>query len=226
MDELNRQSVGGVYHVMNKSIAGYRIFNGEADYERASMLLSYYAYDGDLEKFSRLKQIVDTYGGKLIDRILELDSSHERRVDIWAYCLMPTHVHLLLRQRTVDGVSSYISDVLNSYSRYFNTAHERKGPLWVGRYKSVRVNSDEQLLHVSRYINLNPVTARLVENPADWKYSSFNAYSTYAGGSGQESALPCNLDELPFPLDDYQAFVEDGVDYQRSMSDLKHLVLE
>jgi putative transposase len=78
---------------------------------------------------------------------------------------MPTHIHLVLRQLKDGGISKFMSNILNSYSRYFNIKHNRKGPLWEGRFRKVLVGSDEQLLHLTRYVHLNPVTACLVDKP-------------------------------------------------------------
>ena len=66
--------------------------------------------------------------------------------------------------------------LLNSYTRYFNEKIKRKGPLWEGRFKKVLVNSDEQLLHLTRYVHLNPVSAGIVEKPEDWPCSSYREY--------------------------------------------------
>ncbi len=78
---------------------------------------------------------------------------------------MPTHIHLILKQLKEDGISAYMSKILNSYTCYFNRRTKRKGPLWESRFKRVEVTSDEQLLHLTRYIHLNPVTAHIVEEP-------------------------------------------------------------
>ena len=69
-----------------------------------------------------------------------------------------------------------MGDILNSYSRYFNTKQKRKGPLWEGRFENVLIKTDEQLLHLTRYIHLNPVTAYLVDQAKDWQASSYNEY--------------------------------------------------
>lgn len=84
----------------------------------------------------------------------EYFSDKEKLVEIVAYCFMPTHVHLILKQLKENGISIVMNHVLNSYTRYFNTKHKRKGPLWEARFKSVLVESDEYLIHLTRYIHL------------------------------------------------------------------------
>jgi len=100
----------------------------------------------------------------------------EKVIHIIAYCLMPTHIHMLLEEVKEDGISIFTNNVLNSYTRYFNTKHKRKGPLWEGPSKKVTIKSDDQLLHLTRYIHLNPVTAYLCNKPEEWPYSSYNEY--------------------------------------------------
>lgn len=89
---------------------------------------------------------------------------------------MPTHIHLLLKQILKDGISIYMGKVLNSYAKYFNTKYKRKGSLWESRFKSIEVETTEELYHLTKYIHLNPVTAYLVEKPGDWHFSSYREF--------------------------------------------------
>jgi putative transposase len=89
---------------------------------------------------------------------------------------MPDHYHLLLKILKNKYLSKYISDVENSFTRYFNIRFKRKGPLWQTSFKAVRIKNDQQLLHVSRYIHLNPITANLVNRSEDWKFSSYQDF--------------------------------------------------
>lgn len=142
-------------------------------------------------------------------------------VEIVAYCLMPTHVHLILKQSEENGISHFVNNILNSYTRYFNTKHKRKGPLWESRFKSKLVETDEQLLHLSRYIHLNPVTAFLVDKPELWRYSSYREYLCF------ESAGTCNFNKLiNISPQDYKKFTEDRISYQRELARIKDLIME
>jgi putative transposase len=136
---------------------------------------------------------------------------------------MPTHLHLVLKQLRAHGISQYIGRLLNSYSRYFNKRYERKGPLWESRFQSLLVESDEQLLHLTRYLHLNPVTAGLVESPETWEYSS---YREYLGLVSKEEGA-CNYSGLLEigPLA-YQRFVCNRIDYQRKLARIKNLLIE
>lgn len=81
----------------------------------------------------------------------------EQRVHIMSYVLMTNHFHLLFEQQTDRGISNFMHDVSLGYAMYFNTKYERTGRLYSGTYKAKVINSDAYLLHISRYIHLNPL---------------------------------------------------------------------
>ena len=83
----------------------------------------------------------------------------QRVVDLICFCLMPNHFHLLLRQIEEDGIVKFVRNFQIGYSRYLNEKEKRSGALFEGQFKAVRVENDEQLIHVSRYIHLNPYSS-------------------------------------------------------------------
>ncbi|MCD6228150.1 MAG: transposase, partial [Candidatus Omnitrophica bacterium] len=150
-------------------------------------------------------------------------SDKEKIVEIVAYCIMPTHFHLILKQLKKGGISTFIGNVLNSYSRYFNTKHKRGGPLWEGKFKNVSVETDEQLLHLTRYIHLNPTSAGLVKKPEEWSYSS---YLEYLGKIKKINRICSYEDSIDISPLSYKNFVESRILYQRELEKIKHLILE
>ncbi len=205
---------GEFYHIFTRSISGFRIFNSNYDFLRMLETIIYYTNENPPLKFSKYysqkykKEIFSRLGGKKIVRII-------------AYCLMPTHLHLILQQLEENGISNFMEKVLKSYSKYFNKKYKRKGPLWETRFKNVHVDTDEQLLHLTRYIHLNPVTALLVKKPEDWNFSS---YKEYLGGSPRKI---CEFEEfIPIEKNEYKLFVEERIDYQKELAKIKHLLLE
>ena len=96
-------------------------------------------------------------------------------VKIHTYCLMDTHYHLILETLKAN-LSQSVGWLNLSYAMYFNTKHKRKGHLFQGRFKSILVQADEYIQELSRYIHLNPVRARLVDRPGDYKWSSYNSF--------------------------------------------------
>lgn len=105
-----------------------------------------------------------------------LESATERyHARIFAYCLMDNHYHLFLA--TPEGNLSQIMRHINgAYTTYFNTKRQRSGHLFQGRYKAILVDADEYATELTRYIHLNPVRAGIVEDPADYPWSSLQYY--------------------------------------------------
>jgi putative transposase len=203
-----------IYHVFTKSIAKFTVFLDHKDYARMIELLKYYK-NKPILKFSDYKKLKETK--VYYDPV----KSETPFVEIIAYCLMPTHIHLVLQEISPSGISEYMRIVLDSYTRYFNKRIGRKGPLWEGRVKKVLVESNEQLLHLTRYVHLNPVSAGIVEKPEDWVYSSYREYI------GMEKEKVCNKEKFfDFSKKEYKKFVEDRIDYQRNLEIIKHIILE
>jgi putative transposase len=96
-------------------------------------------------------------------------------VEVWAWCLMPNHVHLILVPSDPDGLRSALARVHRSYAGIIQARRKRSGHFWQGRFGAVAM--DEQYLAAAlRYVALNPVRARLVERALDWRWSSTRAH--------------------------------------------------
>ncbi len=207
---------GHFYHVMTKSIAGYIVFRSKNDYTRMLKMIEYYSYENVPLKFSRYFFSVNNK-----NTVKEIDlTKFSKLVDIISYCLMPTHIHILLTPLKDNAVSIFMGNLLNSYTRYFNTKTKRKGPLWQGRFKSVNVETDEQLLHLTRYIHLNPSSSGLVKEPEIWSYSSYKQFL------GKEKGF-CSFEKyIHIEPEEYREFVDSRKDYQRELSLIRSLTLE
>ncbi len=209
---------GGIYHIYSKSIAGYKIFHSKEYYHRMIDLLDYYNMKNPGVRFSDFLVIRDKE--RFVKKHL---NGKDHLVQIIAYCIMPTHIHLLLKQLQDDGIPKFMGNVLNSYSRFFNNKLSRKGPLWESRFKNAQVETDEQLKHLTRYIHLNPVTAGLVESAEEWKYSSIKEFL----GEGKDNKAICQFNDLmEFDTDSYRTFVSSQKDYQRELGKIGGLLLE
>jgi len=177
------------YHIYSKSIAGYNIFNEMKDYARIIDLFKYYQRGSQKLRFSWFIKLDERNRKELEER---QSIRNDKIVDIIAYCIMPTHIHLILKQEKKNGISMFMSEVLNSYARYFNEKNKRKGPLWEGRFKNVLIKTERYLLHLTRYIHLNPVTARIIDKPEEWTASSYNEYMSKI----DEKKRMCNYHEI------------------------------
>jgi putative transposase len=99
-----------------------------------------------------------------------------KAVEIHAYCLMPNHYHFLVRLIEDFNYSRAMQHLAISYVKSINSWYERSGHLFQGRFSGRLVDSTEYLLHLSRYIHLNPLTAKLVASAQDWEFSSYRDY--------------------------------------------------
>ena len=100
----------------------------------------------------------------------------ESDVSLYHFCLMTNHYHLLLKAYPIEHLSQFVHRLHRFYFHYYRQNFTYFGHLFQGRFKSIPIHSDAQLLECGRYIERNPVRAGLVKHPADWDYSSFNFY--------------------------------------------------
>lgn len=150
-------SIGEFYHIYNRGIDKRVIFNRPQDSERFVILL-YLANSIDNIKLSNL------------DRTFELGETFflersETLVDIGAYCLMPNHFHILVKEKVENGISRFMHKISTAYTMYFNKKNNRTGSLFQGTFRSEHVEDDIYLKYLFSYICLNPV--KLLE--PDWK---------------------------------------------------------
>lgn len=212
-----------IYHVFNRGIDHRPTFIDKKEFQRALTVLSYYRFSNPPVKLSKFFLLSNENRERILS---DLNNENKKLVEILCFCLMPNHFHLLLKQVEENGISKYLSNIQNSYTRYFNTKNERVGPLFLGQFKAVRIQTDEQLLHVSRYIHLNPVTSYVVKDfkkLQDYLWSSLKEYldmSNFKFCSREPILTFFNRNS------DYKKFLEDQVAYQRELHKIKHLILE
>ena len=111
---------------------------------------------------------------KLKDTIMKV--KEEMGMEIYAYCFMSNHVHIVLKEKKDRDISLIMKRVLTKYARWYNIKYGRSGALIANRYKSVPVEMNEYFLHLIRYIHQNPVKAGIVEKLSEYRYSSYNEY--------------------------------------------------
>ena len=122
------------------------------------------------ENYRYLLRIVKRYADRL-------------QVAVVAYCLMPNHYHLLIRQDGEESAGSLPQLTFNRYTKAFNKRYGRSGTLFEGRYRSVWVDKTDYLLHLCRYIHANPVKAGLTSRPEDWPFSNYREWMEMRGGT-------------------------------------------
>ena len=120
------------------------------------------------------------------------------------YCIMPNHYHFLLRAEADNAISPFLRRLFNGYVQAFNRQQKRSGTLFEGRARSVLVKSESHVLHLCRYIHLNPVEAKLVAQPGDWPYSNYLDWIGRRNGKLKDEAFI--REYFPTP-EAYQRFV-------------------
>lgn len=209
---------GSYYHLYNRGVAKQPLFHDAQDYRHFLLTLGYYLEDAPAKRLSEVAPVIKAQ--------LLTSEPDTPLVEIVAYCLMPNHFHILVRQLVDDGITTFMRRALNSYTRSFNTRYDdRVGTIYQGRFSAVAVITDEQLLHLSRYIHLNPVVAGLSNTVEAYAWSS---YRTYIGiEAPNRLAHPAIvLGMIGNEADRYRTFVEDQISYAQELELVKHLSLE
>lgn len=203
---------GQFYHIYNRGSEKRVVYEDKRDYHRFLRTAQYYQLKGPKPKLSHFFKY-QQFKPHLA----------KNNVEIIAFCLMPNHFHLLVRQLEDGGITEMITKLSLSYTKYFNTRYNRVGPLFQGQFKAVLIETDEQLIHVSRYIHLNPIASFLVKDLSRYEYSSYN---TYFNDYLVKSCNPQPVLELFASPSDYQKFVNEQIDLAQSMEIIKHQIID
>lgn len=211
-----------IYHVFNRGVERRTIFTTKWEYQRALELLKYYCFSDLPARFSQVMRLPKDEKDQML---WDINKNNEKLVEIIAFCLMPNHFHFILKQVKDNGIKIFISNFTNAYTKYFNTKHERTGSLVEGIFKAVRVETDEQLIHLSRYIHLNPVSSFIIPTAdlENYPWSSLHQYLEANNDDFCSKEIILGL----FPShQDYKKFVFDQIAYAQELEKIKHLAIE
>ena len=147
----------GYYHIYNRGVEKRLIFQDREDYTRFLYLLKIYLSPPEdlMKEFPLL-------------RIYIVGNNLSSDIELLCFCLMPNHFHLLLHQKSKGAMTKLMRRITTAYSMYFNKRHERIGPLFQSRFKASLIEGDEYLLHLSRYIHLNPLGRGVSLDEFEW----------------------------------------------------------
>lgn len=213
---------GETYHVLNRGVNKQPVFKDAWDYQRIIDVLHFYQFAKPPVRFSFYNRLKSKEKEELLSN---MEKNSSELVSILAFCFMPNHFHLLLKQEHENGISKFLSNFQNSFTKYFNLRHNRTGHLLQGQFKAVRIEDENQLIHVSRYIHLNPYTSYVVRSVDELKKYLWSSLPFYI----QEDESICETQTVLslFPSSKkYLQFVLDQKDYQRTLEQIKHLTLE
>lgn len=154
---------------------------------------------------------------KIVARYLETSKKAKYRafdteIELLCFCLMNNHFHLLIYQfENPTAITDFMRRVLTTYTMYFNKRHDRIGPLFQSVYKSSRVSRENYLLHISRYIHMNPRA---------YKFYAFSSLPYYQGVVCPAWLKPKRI--LSMFNGDYMEFLNDYEDYKQSLEEIKY----
>lgn len=157
---------GELFHIYNRGVDKRVIFSDPSDRDR---------FFQSLLEFNTVDPIGSIYENSFRRLGSETPKLSEKIVNIVAYCLNPNHFHFILEQLVDGGISQFMKRLGGGYTNYFNNKYERSGSLFQGVFKSVHIDSNGYLLHVSAYVNLNDrvhqlgsETPKLVQSRSSW----------------------------------------------------------
>lgn len=204
-------SLENIYHVVNKGIEKTLIFLDKKDIERFLETIKFYRFQNP-SRFSFRKR----------PPYHNLNQGRKPLVEILAFCLMPDHFHMLLKEKKPGAASRFVSLVCNSYTKYYNNRNKRSGFLFAGTFKSKKIESGEQLAKVARHIHLDPYIKNIVMDPKKFPFSSLPEYLGKQDGFCEKSLILGSLQGR----ENYENFALDIEDYKRNLEQFEKLFLE
>lgn len=198
----------GYYHLYNRGVEKRAIFRSERDYRVLLSYLATYLLPKDTVALQQALAAADLSSKERDSLLKQLRlKNFADTIEIVAFCLMPNHFHFLARQKTVSAIDQFMSALWTRYTMYFNKTYHRVGPLFQGVYKAVPVETDEQLLHLSRYIHTNPYSLS-GKSLRTYRYSSYPEYLNMRKSSWINSQGVLSFFSKK-DLNNYESFVED-----------------
>lgn len=209
-----------IYHVFNRAVGNEEILLLKRELNRAIELIDYYRFPQKL-RYSKYK----TLPGELQKQYRQKFKKSKPLVEIYSSVFMPNHYHLLLKQLQNNGIYLFVSNFQNSFAKYFNLRNKRNGTLFQNAFKAKRVETEEEFIHLSRYIHLNPVTSFLIkfDQLSSYPWCSFSWYMDESKNQFINTQVVISLFKSKGK---YQKFVADQADYQRKLSLIKKLIPE
>lgn len=161
-------AIGECYHIFNRGVNSSDIFLCGKDYRR--FYESLFLFNN--ENYSHVK------GDRIEDEVIMattdiLGDYRVAKVSILAFCLLPNHFHLFVRQESESGISSFMQQVAKGYAQYINKKYDRTGPLFDGRFQAVHVENEAHYRHLPRYIHLNALDLLGIH----WRYGQIKDWN-------------------------------------------------
>jgi putative transposase len=220
---------GEYYHVYNRGVDKRKTFMDNEDHYRFLHDLYELNDKNNTPAFCRRSELVGSEA--------PYNEKRELLVEIVCFCLMPNHFHLILKQLTEKGISTFMHKLGTGYTNFFNKKYERSGALFQGPFKAVHVKTDEQMMQLGRYVHLNPVDIfhpgrkeegikNLKEAASFLKSYRWSSYSDYIGIKNYPSLINKEFMMKSYFADekDYEKFVISGLNGDQK--EINNLIIE
>ncbi len=210
----------GIYHIFNKTTDRSKVFFDDALCYLFLDVLKYYRSTKSNLRYSNYKNLTQEIK-EFYDKQLQIEKYFH--VNLFCFSLMPAHYHLLLQQKRNDGVSHYISQIINSFTHYYNIKFSRLGSLFLSPFRAVEVRTQEQFIHVSRYIHLNHYSSGIITDTNELYVNPFSSFPRYMN-SNKDDLIEKNYLLKMFNNNPkrYKEFVLNNAEYQKSLERLKY----
>jgi len=172
MKTTNRRIItnGEIVHIINRGVDQRNIFLDKKDYFR--FIHDIFEFNDKNPAFNAGKRLTSQQSIGLRNQYIERKKERQLIVDVLAFCLMPNHFHLLLKQLVDGGVIKFLRKLTIGYANYFNLKYQRSGTLFQGRYKAVTVNNERHFIYLPYYIHFNPLDLIMPE----WRQGKIQNY--------------------------------------------------
>lgn len=203
----------GFYHIYNRGVEKRIIFTDTQDYNVfLKYLKEYLEPKNEKELYQKLSD--ESLGYKEKDKILKLLrlNNFSEEIKLICYSLMPNHFHFLIQQTKINSMDRFLNSLMTRYTGYFNRKLKRVGGLFEGVYKAVLIESESQLLHLSRYIHRNQLELGIMGREFQRLYSSLPEYIGQRKTGWVKPQLVVNYFSKKNPINSYAAFVEETDD--------------
>ena len=168
----------GFYHIYNRGVEKRNIFLDDQDYKVFLSYLKLYltSKDNSVIEIKKRADLSEDQKNEKISKLMAL-KNYFNKIELLCYVLMPNHFHLEIRQKNRNDMEDFMRSLITKYSKYFNKRYDRVGPLFQGRYSAVLITNERYLLHLGRYIHLNP--QEIVANKQSLSSYSWSSYPAY-----------------------------------------------
>lgn len=227
---------GEIYHVTTRAIDDNLIFKNKDDCYRG--IFSIYEFNNAKPTTIQARRIIRSNIKKVNRDPISIIDERDKFVEIFAFCFMPNHLHLLIKQLKGNGIADFMKKFGAGYGGYFNRKYERKGYVFQNRFKCVHIKNENQLKIVFSYIHTNPISLiqpgwkekgienskEVIEFLENYKWSS---YSDYIGNKNFPSVTDRDfMIEIMGGIDGCKASVKNWVEYKEKIGRFSDILLD